>query len=74
MTREKDESYDAFKNRMINSNNNMVIQIKKSDLEKNMDINSFTDVSDDYLTKIDLKYKPQYEKILGYLGDLEKEN
>ena len=74
MTREKDESYDAFINRMINSNNNMVIQIKKSDLEKNMDINSFTDVSDDYLTKIDLKYKPQYEKILGYLGDLEKEN
>ena len=74
MTREKDESYDDFINRIINSKNSMALQVKKADLEENMDLNNYENVSDEYLNRIDVKYKPQYEKILWYLGDLEKEN
>ena len=74
MTRENGESYDEFINRMINSKNNMAVQIKKADLEQNMDLSNYESVTDEYLNRIDVKYKPQYEKIVGYLGDLEKEN
>ena len=59
---------------MINSKNNMAVQIKKADLEQNMDLSNYESVTDEYLNRIDVKYKPQYEKIVGYLGDLEKEN
>ena len=74
MTRENGESYDEFINRMISSKNNMAVQIKKADLEQNMDLSNYESVTDEYLNRIDVKYKPQYEKIVGYLGDLEKEN
>ncbi len=74
MTRENGESYDEFINRMINSKNNMAVQVKKADLEQNMDLSNYDSVTDEYLNRIDVKYKPQYEKIVGYLGDLEKEN
>ena len=39
---------------------------------KEMDLSDI-EVTDDYLNRIEVKYKPQYEKILGYLGDLEEE-
>lgn len=39
-----------------------------------MDLSNYESVTDEYLNRIDVKYKPQYEKIVGYLGDLEKEN
>ena len=74
MTRENGESYDEFINRMINSKNNMAVQIKKADLEQNMDLSNYDSVTDEYLNRIDVKYKPQYKKIVGYLGEAEKEN
>ena len=73
MTREKDESYDDFINRIIGSKNDRALQIKKVDIEQSMDLHDI-EVTDDYLNRIEVKYKPQYEKILGYLGDLEREN
>ena len=74
ITRQKDESYDEFINRIINSKNNKALQIKKADLEQSMDLTGFAHVSDDYLNRINIRYKPQYEKILDCLGDLEKES
>ncbi len=73
MTREENESYDEFINRIIGSKNDRALQIKKVDIEQSMDLHDI-EVTDDYLNRIEVKYKPQYEKILGYLGDLEREN
>lgn len=73
MTREQGESYDEFINRIINSKNSMALQIKKVDLEQNMNLNNYETVPDEYLNTISVKYRPQYEKIIGYLCK-EEEN
>ena len=72
MTREAGESYDEFINRIIGSKNNMALQIKKADIEQSMNLDDI-EVTDDYLNRIEVKYRPQYEKIMGYLNDLEGE-
>ena len=55
MTRENGESYDEFINRMINSKNNMAVQVKKADLEQNMDLSNYDSVTAEYLNRIDVK-------------------
>ena len=71
MTREPGESYDEFINRIILSNNSMALQIKKADIEQSMNLDDI-EVTDDYLNRIEVKYRPQYEKIMGYLDDVEE--
>lgn len=71
LTRKKDEDYDDFINRIIDSNNNLALQVKKTDLKQSMNVAGF-EVSDDYLNRIDIRYKPQYKKILVYLNETEE--
>lgn len=71
LTREKNEQYDDFINRIIDSNNNLALQVKKADLKESMNISDF-EVSEDYLNRIDVRYKPQYEKIEVYLNETEE--
>ena len=73
MARQPEESYDEFITRIIDSKNGMALQIKKTDLEINMDLESFENVSDEFLNQTDIKYKPQYEKILNHLEETEGE-
>ena len=72
MTRKNGESYDEFINRIINSQNDQALQVKKADIEQSMNVDDI-EVTDDYLNRIEVKYKPQYEKIVGYLDNLEGE-
>ena len=71
LTRGKDEDYDSFINRIINSKNGLALQVKKADLKQSMNVSGF-EVSDEYLNRIDVRYKPQYEKILVYLDETEE--
>lgn len=71
LTRDKDEEYDNFINRIINSKNRLALKVKKADLKQSMDVSGF-DVSKDYLNRIDVRYKPQYEKIKVYLSESEE--
>lgn len=71
MTRKENETYDYFIDRIISSNNSMALDIKKADIEQNMNLNDLDSLSDDYLNIINLKYKPQYEKILDFLKERE---
>ena len=71
LTREKNEDYEDFINRIINSKNSLALQVKKEDLKQSMNVSGF-EVSEDYLNRIDVRYKPQYEKIEVYLNETEE--
>ena len=71
LTREKNEGYEDFINRIINSKNSLALQVKKEDLKQSMNVSGF-EVSEDYLNRIDVRYKPQYEKIEVYLNETEE--
>ena len=44
---------------------------EKEDLKQSMNVSGF-EVSEDYLNRIDVRYKPQYEKIEVYLNETEE--
>ena len=71
LTRGQDEDYDSFINRIIDSKNNLALEVKQADLKESMNISGF-EVSEEYLNRIEVRYRPQYEKILGYLDETEE--
>lgn len=64
VTRKKDESYDEFIERIIQSKNKDALMVKKSDIENNMDLSRIENVSKKDLDRVENKYKSNYNKIL----------
>ena len=64
VTRKNDESYDEFIERIIKSKNKVALMVKKVDIENNMDLSRIENVSKKDIDRVEIKYKPNYKKIL----------
>lgn len=67
VTKQADETYSQFIDRILNSNNMIAIKVKKADMENNMDLSRISNPTvKDYHRK-EKKYAPQYKKIISYI-------
>ncbi len=72
VTRKDNEEYDAYIDRILESNDMTAIHVKKADIENNMDLSRIQKPTQKDIERCENKYKPQYDKIINYLR--EKEN
>lgn len=71
ITKMDDESYEDYINRVLDSNNLTAINVKKVDMEHNMDLSRITNPTSRDYKRLEKKYKPQYKKITNYLKEEE---
>ena len=71
VTRKKNETYDEFINRIIESNNLIALKVKQKDIENNMDLSRIKNPTEEDKKRIEEKYKPQYKKIIKKLGEIK---
>ena len=71
ISRNNDESYNGYIDRILKSNNYKAINIKMIDMKHNMDLSRIKNPTGKDIERIERKYKPQYKKIIEYL---KKEN
>ena len=64
VTRKKNEPYNKFIDRIIESNNISALKVKISDMENNMDLSRIKEVKQEDINRINKKYKPQYKKLI----------
>lgn len=68
----KNETYNEFINRIIDSNDKVAIYVKKVDLENNMDLSRIKNPNRTDYERLNNKYKPQYEKIMNKIKEMER--
>ena len=71
VSRNDNESYNDYIDRILRSNNDKAINIKIVDIKHNMDLSRIENPTEKDIERIERKYKPQYKKIINYL---KKEN
>ncbi|MCI8347396.1 MAG: GTP pyrophosphokinase [Bacilli bacterium] len=66
ITRNKDkENYEGYIDRIITSNNLIVLHVKKADMENNMDLSRIPSPIDKDYKRNKEKYVPQYRRIIS---------
>ncbi len=58
------ETYPEFIDRIINSNNQIALEVKRADMENNMDLSRIANPTAKDYERNEKKYKPQYKKII----------
>ena len=71
VSRNDNESYNDYIDRILKSNNDKAINIKIVDMKHNMDLSRIENPTEKDIERIERKYKPQYKKIINYI---KKEN
>lgn len=64
VTKKKDESYSDFIDRIIESDNDIAIQVKYSDMTNNMDLSRMNNSSIEEKEYVKNKYKNEYKKLV----------
>lgn len=67
LTKKDSEKYNDYIERLINSENNIALEVKLSDLSHNMDLSRLKVVTEKDLNRVEKRYKPTKEKILKAL-------
>lgn len=63
--RENNETYPEFIDRIINSNNLTALNVKRYDMENNMDLSRIPNPREEDYKRNEKKYAPQYKKIMS---------
>lgn len=63
--RENGETYPEFIDRIINSNNLTALNVKRYDMENNMDLSRISNPTEKDYKRNEQKYQPQYKKIMS---------
>lgn len=71
VSRNPDETYNAFIDRIIKSKNTMALKVKLADLNHNSDISRITNSTEKDYRRVEKRYKPAKEKIIKKLKELE---
>ena len=58
------ESYPEFIDRIIDSNNIIALDVKRADIENNMDLSRIDNPTEKDYERNEKKYKPQYKKLI----------
>lgn len=72
ITKGENEPYNDYIDKILESNNIIAINVKAIDMKHNLDITRIKNPTEKDLSRIETKYKPNYERIIKYLK--EKEN
>ena len=64
VTKKEGETYPEFIDRIINSNNMIALNVKRADMENNMDLSRIANPTAKDYERNEKKYKPQYKKII----------
>lgn len=72
ITRQENETYNEFIDKIVNSNNLLAIKVKIADLEDNMDLSRISNVTEKDINRVNKRYKPAHEKLLNKLNSLIK--
>lgn len=70
LTHKKDEDYSIYIDSLVASKDENVLFVKKTDLENNMDLSRITKQSEKDINRVNLKYKPAYQKVCEALNEL----
>lgn len=68
----KEETYEEYIDKIINSNNKIALYVKKLDLENNMDLSRIKNPKEKDFKRLNNKYKPNYQKIMKKIKELER--
>lgn len=63
----KKETYPQFIDRIINSNNSTALNVKRYDMENNMDLSRISNPTEEDYKRNNEKYAPQYKKIINVI-------
>ena len=74
LTHHKNESYDIYINRLINSNDEIALRVKKYDLLNNLDVSRLNKLTPDKITYFNNKYIPVLIKINNKLKELQSKS
>lgn len=67
VTKQADETYPQFIDRILNSGNMIAIKVKKADMENNMDLSRISNPTVKDYHRNEKKYAPQYKRIVSYI-------
>lgn len=70
LTKNNNEAYNEYIDRLINSKNTIALEVKLWDLSNNMDLDRLKDVTKKDLDRVSKRYKPAKEKILKTLNEI----
>jgi len=68
ITKDGNDLYDEYINKILESHNLIAISVKAVDMEHNLDISRIKKPTKKDLERLEKKYKPNYEKIINYLN------
>lgn len=71
VSRNPDETYNAFIERIIKNKNIMALKVKLADLNHNSDISRITNPTEKDYRRVEKRYKPAKEKIIKTLKEME---
>ena len=71
LTRDKNETYSNYINRLLNSDDLIALKVKKADLEHNMDLSRITNPTRKDIDRIEKRYKPAYKKVKEVIERIE---
>ena len=72
LTKPKGADYQAYIDKIVNSENIHAMNIKLSDLRHNMDLNRLKNPTVNDYERVNKRYAPAYEKIQNKLNELEE--
>ena len=71
ITKQKDENYSDYIDRIINSNNLIALKVKLKDMENNMDLNRLNKLPIEDRIRLQNKYSEQYKKLIKKIGEIK---
>ena len=69
VSKRQEEDYDTYIDRVISSGNTIALELKKCDLEDNMDSKRLSKLDKDTKERLEKKYKKAYEKVIHGLKE-----
>lgn len=69
VSKRQEEDYDTYIDRVISSGNTIALELKKCDLEDNMDPKRLSKLDKDTKERLEKKYKKAYERIINGLKE-----
>lgn len=73
ITKDDNEAYEEYIDRILESNNMIAINVKVVDMENNMDLSRIKNPTPRDFNRRENKYKPNYQRIINYLKEKENE-
>lgn len=72
LTHRKGFTHDQYIDKVIGSNNQLAIKVKKADVEDNKDENRLSELEEETQKRLKERYKIAYKKICDYLNEEEE--